>query len=412
MEDWREYTRKLRRQHSGEKAHMVADRARMEEVMDEERALWDEERYILKARIAELEGFLDKGKTWAVPPAINHNHRQKPQQRMVSSSSNAGSAESALGVPQESGRDADGSPFYAPAPRNPSRTFDVPEDSGMRIDSIIAASESAITVASKELTSSDFGVQVSPKSHPQDHLSTILGMPADTIDIQLIQPELEGVAIKASAVAPEFVAKVLSSRGSPQKLSPDGTVPPRNVTNLQRRVSGEDKKMRMLEIASQPENRRLTMHAGHTPNHSISSFSFLGGNGESGNATPTQEKHEEHLHRPSVSATSHASFIHQRDEHEEDEDGHGDKELSGPLGFTNDSSQDDEFLTQLVHKLEEARKSQDASPSNETETNMESEERAISTSSNLEDDEEEEKIEAPRLKLKQSTNFGRPFGSM
>src|SRR4051812_43175629 len=52
VEDWRTYTQKLRSQNEGERAHMAADRARMEEVMAEERALWDKERDILKARIA------------------------------------------------------------------------------------------------------------------------------------------------------------------------------------------------------------------------------------------------------------------------------------------------------------------------------------------------------------------------
>ena len=408
VEDWRAYTAKLRSQSEGERAHMAADRARMEEVMAEERALWDTERAILKARIAELEAQLEKrGSSNPLPrpisnrPGVGYNAISftSPGSNAVSVTGSIDSSSSRT-VPQESGRNADGSPFYAPAPRNPSRTFDPSQTRELRVDSITAPRESAIRVTSKELTSSDF-IQSPPSTHD---LEAIPETPTDSIDISHIQPELEGVAIKASAVSPTFAAKVLSPYYSP-RLSPDTKPPPSDVTNRIRSPSKEEKQKKTLEVVCQPENRRLTMHAGHTPNHSISKFPFLGDGAESGNATPTQEQHnqtehpEGQLHRPSAAQVKKSE--------EEDAHDHGDKELSGLLGLTNESAKDDVFLAQLVEKLEEARKSEGVSPSTESTSSKRSEDRG----SNPRDDEDE-KDEGPPLKLKSSFNFGRPLGRM
>ncbi|KAL2062170.1 hypothetical protein VTL71DRAFT_6436 [Oculimacula yallundae] len=399
VEDWRTYTQKLRSQNEGERAHMAADRARMEEVMAEERALWDKEREIMKARIAELEAQLGVKATSSI---FTVPSRPQAALSFASPGSNAASVTGSVDgssrtIPQESGRNADGSPFYAPAPRHPSRTFDPSEAEEMRIDSITAPRESAIRVTSKELTPSDFGIQSPPSGHD---LETINESPAESIDISIIQPGLEGVSIKASAVSPTFIAKVMSPR-SPSKLSPDIKPPGRDIANRVRSPSQEEKDRMTLEVATQPENKRLTMHAGHTPNHSVSKFSafFGGGDGESGNATPTQEHHETNLHRPSI-APEHPQEA--ESEHEGDED----KELSGPLGLTNEKNKDDQFIAVLTKKLEvEARKSADASPISENG-------RSLSPRQRRQAVDEEEKDEGPRLKLKPSTNFGRPLGSM
>ena len=404
VEDWRTYTQKLRSQNEGERAHMAADRARMEEVMAEERALWDKERDILKARIAELEAELGRKASSPMfspikqPAAINY---ASPGSNSASVTGSLDSA--ARSIPQEKGRNADGTPFYAPAPRNPSRTFDPSEAEEMRVDSITTARESAIRVTSKELKSSDFGIQSPPSGH---QLNTISESPAESIDISHIQPELEGVSIKASAVSPTFIQNVMSPR-SPSKLSPNIKPPGRDVGTGVRSPSQEEKDRMTLEVACQPENRRLTMHAGHTPNHSVSKFSFLSGDAESGNATPTQEHHEEtdSIQRPSIAPEYDGPA--EEEVHDEDD---GDKELSGPLSLTNDLAKDDPFLSVLVTKLEveaKARASADASPTSET-GRLPSPPRTLPA----EDEEDEEKDEGPRLKLKPSTNFGRPLGSM
>ncbi|KAK2624104.1 hypothetical protein QTJ16_006738 [Diplocarpon rosae] len=415
VEDWRAYTQKLRSQHEGERAHMAADRARMEEVMAEERGLWDKERDVFKARIAELEALLasKKGHTHPntppvpLPLPVSRKHpaaaaaaaiTYSPGSNAVSTGS-IGSASQT--VPQESGRDADGSPFYAPAPRNPSRTFDPTETAELRLDSITAPRESAIRVTSKELTASDFGVQSPASTHD---LQTIDESPAESIDISHIQPELEGVAIRASAVSPTFVAKVLSPYRSPPHLgSAETMAPARDITNQVRSPPArKEKHQKTLDIVHQAENRRLTLHAGHTPNHSISQFPLLG-EGESGNATPTQEHHHAIDAGHELGPTAHTQQDEAR-EPDQQEDDQGDKELSGPLGITNEAVKDDEFVAQLVEKLEEVRQSAGTSPSTELERSP--------TPPATHEDRGEEKDEGPKLRLKPSCNFGKPLGMM
>jgi hypothetical protein len=420
VENYRNYTATLRSQFEGERAHMAADRDRMCEVMEEERALWDEERKWLKQKIKELEMLVENKRS---DVSSSHLVNQKPisHPRIPSCSSNGGSVDSVRSVPQESGRNADGSPFYAPAPRKPSRTFDT-SSSVLRVDDITAPRETPIRVTSKELTSSDF-IQSSShsRSHVHEHMSSIQEASHETIDIQHIQPELEGVAIKASAVLPTFAARVLSPRRSPPKLSPELSAPGR--------LSPEDKERMTIEIVKQPENRRLTLHAGHTPSHSRS-FPIIEKD-ESGNATPTQEHHnpepkDKHVQQPYVSepvqqeephqqhSMNHLPAVAEAEDENETEHDNGDKELSGPLGLSHNLLANEDFLDQLNKKLEVVARSRDHSPSTSSQASGEN-----SSSSSKprrhrddDDDEDDEKDEAPRLKLKPSMNFGRPMGSM
>jgi hypothetical protein len=420
---------------------MVADRERLEEVMAEERSLWDQERNILKARISLLEqavenrgrvlsvrGSRDTSMNRIVPGITPRQSIQQQAMTFTSPGSNAVSAGSsgdvmlARGVvPQESGRNADGSPFYAPAPRNPSRTFSSSSagSDALRVDDITAPRECVIRVTSKELKSSDFGLQ----SPPTYALNTIpetepeKAVISESIDISLIQPELEGVSIKASAVSPTFVAKVLSPQFSPTKLSPEhnGSPSSSRCVSDEGRENGKGK-LDVSAVMNHPVDRRLTMHAGHTPNHSISKLDFV----ESGGTTPTQERpdirsnlvftndHYEHVHRPSVAHFDGAG----------EDKGYGDlededKELSGQLGLTNERDKDDIFLDQLMEKLNEAKKSEGVSPSDSISSRSDDGKRRTRVRLPMTDGENEtETDDLPPLRLKASTNFGRPLGSM
>ena len=444
----------------------MADRERMEEVFAEERQLWDEERTLLKAEnadlraeVAELKRELEsRGRGSGVRVGSRDTSmnriapsmapRQSIQQQAISFTSPGSNAVSVTGsvegipsrgvVPQESGRNADGSPFYAPAPRNPSRTFSsssMPSDS-LRVDSISAPRESAIRVTSKELTPSDFGPQSPPThaTHRDSSLDTIpeteSGIIPESIDISHIQPELEGVPIKASAVSPTFAAKVLSPQFSPAKLSPEVKPPGREIENLSPLSENRKGKTDLSVVMHAPIDRRLTMHAGHTPNHSISKFDF----GESGSATPTQETsdshthltksntthnhehgHTQHIHRPSVANFDGAGSEDMTTCYgpvDEEED--GDRALTGQLGLMNDKTKDDPFLAQLHEKVakiaEERNKSEGVSPSSvASNDNVERRRERL-----LEDEEGKEKDadDGPPLRLKPSSNFGRPLGSM
>jgi hypothetical protein len=410
VEDWRAYTNKLRNQIAGERAHMLADRARMEEVIAEERALWDNERATLKAKIAELEAELEKMSKGVhlLSPPLSQAERaprqvQQGQLTVTSPGSNhTGSSDSASSssrptVPQETGRNADGSPFYAPAPLNPSRTFELSNVSSLRVDTIFEARESPIRVTSKELTPLHFGVQ--SQSASSSELKPIPETPVESIDISCIQPELEGVSIRTSALSPEFTAKILSPHDD-SKLSPNFNLADRNVKENQDPQPRESSvsptgrlKPDIQGLIQQPETRRLTMHAGHTPNHSITKLSDL--LEESGSATPTQENIGYNLvHHPSATDGNNA---------QEDS---GDVELSAPLGITNEPAEDDAFILQLVEKLDEVKKSEGFSPTSESVDSTSSADEIIEDAKADVDDD------MPTLKLKPSLNFGRPIGQM
>lgn len=389
--------------------------------MAEERLLWEQERKYLNGRIAELEAEVELfkkspgGSFLSQKERINSQSQQhalsfaSPGSNAISvSGSNEGSS-SSRAVPQESGRNADGSPFYAPAPRNPSRTFEPNEISALRVDTISAARETPIRVTSKELTPSDFGVQSPPTTATE--LETIPELVPESIDISHILPGGDGIQIKASAVLPEFVAKVLSPQNhSPAKLSPNVRPPVRDVgqalsphardnfSPLSRDANGKlIEKVDVGAVMTVPENKRLTMHAGHTPNHSISKLDFL--TTESGSATPTQVHTEgqPHVHRPSCSKFDGPDELD------------GDKELTGPLGLTNERGTDDIFFAKLVEKLVEVEKSEGVSPSSESVSSLRSDREEREREKAHKEDEEKD---LPALKLKPSLNFGRPMGSL
>ncbi|KFZ07174.1 hypothetical protein V501_06699 [Pseudogymnoascus sp. VKM F-4519 (FW-2642)] len=419
VDDWREFTRRQREQFLGEKAHMEADRARAEEVMAEERSLWDKERALYEERIAELEAQLaaftgpsqKSPATSALPPPVDAAQKAYVQQSPSITSDGATSRGSNLGSPlsrsvtQESGRNPDGSPFYAPAPQHPSRTFEGTSTIDQRVDDMFTLRETGIRVTSKELSESDF--QKSPDSGEQfsPREDTVIG---DSIDISLIQPELEGVPIKSSAVAPMFAAQIRSPSGtimSPNKFSPDTAPPPRPSQSYDRHspMLGPRK---ARDIIKQPEGRRLTMHAGHTPNHSVIHFDL----GDSGVTTPkSTARGPESI--PTVV--------------EQDESPIEDPELSGPLGLTNDAPEDKQFLAALTSKLEEVAESERTEELDEQELSdgqvLQNALRAIGrvNGSRRDDDEDGEGLVAiastddiPMLKLKQTPNFGRPLGSL
>lgn len=425
IEDFRTFTKKIREQAKGERAHLVADRARADEIMEEERELWEQERNILKARIEQLEAELASKNGSTVSTS-----KSKPALRMeYISASGSGSSDGrspASSIPQESGRNPDGSPFYAPAPTNPSRSFNL-ENQEIRIDSLTEPRETPIRVTSKSLRPVDFGIQSPERQAVQDLSNTMIG---ESIDISLIQPTLDGVPIKTSAVDPIFAATVLSPHpsASPSKQSPTiqspecekGPSPPGTV----RRIS--NKKIATLEVQAAPEDRRLTMHAGHTPNHSISKFEL-----ESGNATPTQAQSvvvvTEHIH--------HTSMDSQRSQIDgtTDDDLKEDPELTGPLAFTADatSPSNDVFARELLKRLSEeallrSMKSDDPSAESlisdadasedldQVSVSLDRRERVgVGSGGEGDDASTSPPIDGlPMLKMRPSANFGKPFGTL
>lgn len=405
---------------------MEADRARMEEVMAEERALWDQERDFLTRRIEELEsriatlsgrqnlqqGPTDPGMSVAYSHGSQKDHQRPPRHaKMATSGAADSSGNPAKLIRQESGRNPDGSPFYAPAPRNPSRTFESSLNSDLRVDNMPMSRESPIRITSKELSESDF------RPRPPSAGASRRGG-SESIDISHLQPELEGVPLKVSAFSPAFVAEIRSSNSSsPTKASSYMKPPPQRhdmvmTQNGLTNTSTQNKKT-TLEVIAAPETYRLTLNAGHTPNHSIHKLDF----GDSGGVTPIQS--QDRHHNPAIASGETVQPV--------DENIDPDPELRGPLGLKNDPPKDELFLTALTNKLREVKESGlmssgEISLDNEDQNAMMKPKAAnvlpenkgpASVSEGLEDDGSMATVdETLVIKVKASMNFGRPFGSL
>lgn len=104
---------------------------------------------------------------------------------------------------------------------------------------------------------------------PTDDMAT----PVPVIDVQEIDPKLEGIPIKATAVQ----RTTFTAGGSPESATSPATSPPTAAPNEAEHVQqlpnarGSFKEY-TLQALSAPNSKRLTMHAGHTPNHSLSLF--------------------------------------------------------------------------------------------------------------------------------------------
>ncbi|KAI9046954.1 hypothetical protein LZ554_009029 [Drepanopeziza brunnea f. sp. 'monogermtubi'] len=231
-----------------------------------------------------------------------------------------------------------------------------------------------------ELSSSDFGIPSPASAHQPEGMNDT---PAESIP--LVQQQLEKFIIIVAGLVAHILAPQFNAAGT--GINNQTRIPLARVEN----------ERGTMEDASQAENRRLTMHAGHTPNHSISKLHLLGeGDAESGSATPTQEHHDENERM--LAPPAHG------EEEQHSEDDHGDRELSHPLGLTNDPVANDEFLAELDEKLRVAKTIADAGPSNEPESSPS----LLSSPGDIEDDRDE----PLKLRLKPSCNFGKPLGEI
>lgn len=194
-----------------------------------------------------------------------------------------------------------------------------------------------------------------------------------------------------------------------------------------------------------PEHRRLTMHAGHTPNHSMS-FSQIptlestttNTAGSTGTSTPTSLDDPKMAQTDKAQDQSNPAVIPDADQESHEvpglyydaaiseeailEPSDDDPVLKGPLCLRNRPAADEVFLRRLSDKLE-AVKATDATPSVLNEPGMPENARkhltdlepTLSTvptnDSHVEDRLEDVEEEIP-LKLKKSSNFGQPLGQV
>ncbi|KAK0612288.1 hypothetical protein B0T17DRAFT_499477 [Bombardia bombarda] len=283
-----------------------------------------------------------------------------------------------------------------------------------------------------------------------NHVLSGSSRPVPVVDVQEIHPELEGIPIKATTIQKctfTDTPSVVESKASSRASSPPATGYSRP------RVSSGGSSEQTLQALAADETDRLTMHAGHTPSHSLSLLPTIASSGvntasSSGDSTPKIQQHGgvdsrgveaiqdgNSIQQESQGATE--PFPSMKDAHEQASEGHPDsmfeptedRELKGPLMLRNMPAHDEIFFQKLSDKLEEVRKDTNAAlPAvlKDAENQEESTEQPSAVpqangqgASGKKDPStekdggsrsgDEEELDIP-LKIKPSFNFGAPFG--
>ncbi|KAM0325073.1 hypothetical protein ACHAQA_007612 [Verticillium albo-atrum] len=283
------------------------------------------------------------------------------------------------------------------------------------------------------------------KSPTVDFLASPTSEDVPIVDIQTIHPELEGISVRAPAVQKETFTDsgTDESKTSSRNPSPPGE----SGISLGRRVSSKDQ---TLQVLSAPATHRLVMHAGHTPNHSLSHLPTAAATetatvaGESTSPTPTFERTNA---GPNLTIDVHAparrtgriedSVAFELEASAEDhpepllEAPAEDRKLKGPLMVRNIPAHDEIFFRRLSEKLEDVSRGHDSTPvclqdsvdeltedaKENAQAGQTDNDAAKDASMVVENDSgsesqkgKDEEIEIP-LKLKKTTNFGAPLGT-
>ncbi|KAG6014132.1 hypothetical protein E4U54_005796 [Claviceps lovelessii] len=306
---------------------------------------------------------------------------------------------------------------------------------------------------------------------------------APIIDVQEIDPKLEGIPIKATAVQrPTF--EPTSTKAVVQNPSPKSApvVQPTNEFHQAKRTGAwgawEREKLRndrrrvglapltivkdqeqAKHILAADESRRLTMHAGHTPNHSLSLFptmtatesSSIGARSQG--TTPTAGPSSNHGEQPTDrdggdGGDAKADMAQHSDKSDDNElerqsDGVTDAEaegffdpaddvpLKGPLMIKNIPAQDEIFWARVNQRLDPISRGKDAlprvlqealeldatqqplddtaSPRQEDAQVREEPSAVVESDEDGEDDNADVEADVPLI-FKATTNFGMPFG--
>ncbi|KAK2600958.1 hypothetical protein N8I77_010447 [Diaporthe amygdali] len=247
--------------------------------------------------------------------------------------------------------------------------------------------------------------------------------PSKVIDVQEYHKDLEGIHLKVNAVKKATFTDTPSSNGSGSKTSSGDGSP--SHTPEERRQLARERSVRALKA---DPHSRLTINAGHTPTVSMSFVSTAATNTatSSGSNTPT-------LVSGDGAISSDGNDGNDGRESKEpaepvgtaiDDEDHGpaimepsdeDPELKGPLTLRNIPAKDEIFLRKLSDKLEKVTHGEDATPTVLKDAECEKGEPSAAAAAGAaeadESDSEDAEPEIP-LKLRTTSNFGRPLGSL
>ncbi|ATY61761.1 hypothetical protein A9K55_008804 [Cordyceps militaris] len=253
--------------------------------------------------------------------------------------------------------------------------------------------------------------------------------PIPLIDVHEIDPKLDGIFLKANAVRDTFTQ---SSVKSSAKSSP-ATSPPADQSSSEqegapnkRRSSSKAQTMQALAAG---ELRRRTMHAGHTPNHSLSLFptmttldgSMTAGQSEATTPTAANKPVEEDCQEPEVTtepdradAALETDKLPDAPVDDMDEtlrlEPKDDIPLKGPLMVKNIPAQDEIFWARVNQKLEGiSHGEEEALPTVMKSQLAEHEKSMTNGASEAFEATKPVEVDVP-LKIRTTTNFGAPFG--
>ncbi|KAI1299707.1 hypothetical protein F5Y03DRAFT_245302 [Xylaria venustula] len=428
-----EYSRRLLASWQAERAHLEASRARAEEMFREERDMMDAERLLWVEQKSELENEIMR---WKQSKEAADAEVIKLTKLLEGTCSGDGKFGGGLdgAASENGGHHGQGNSVGRKIGGTSSTTFRSPSD-GVSPSSLPPGRGSTIP------ESNPF-VPLDPRMQSVPLISPATDKERErvpSIEINEVIPGLEGVRLRAPAIQkPTFhdqkppLPTTLSDNASPSELK-KGSSP------SQPKFSPA---VLTQEALKAPEHHRLTMHAGHTPNHSMS-FSQLPtlesttGNtaGSTGTSTPTspdgpkiaQGDGPRDSGRPATipdakaetsmtQALRNDAAITEEPIYEPSDE---DPALKGPLCLKNRPAADEIFLRRLSDKLEEVRAT-DATPSVLSESAISElpdvlDVKAIritdDDTNNHHSDDALEEVEADvPLRLKSSSNFGQPLG--
>ena len=403
----------IREAWEAERNYLEANRRRAEEVYQEERVIMEEvreawenekavllrENQVLKERIQRLEGENATLRSIAsqnvhAPGVMSPLASQRCDSTAVSDSGSgtSGPTVAHTQAPQAFAPVADPSslpPGLDGAARRPHHFSPDRQSPG----------NSRLSSPTRQPEVSPF-IPLDPRIQPQDAHPRDFLQPKESedsvpvIDVQEVDPQLDGIQLKATAIQKNTFGK--SGQSSPGTSPPAAeSTPMEQRMGLQKRLSSKDHTIQVLRAE---ESRRLTMHAGHTPNHSLSLFPTMSVAGAStantqdtdtapseGALSPAvepnvEEKKSEHLEQnqqseQDLSAAASPAAVEEPiiiehipvpepelEDPEEQMAPAEDRRLKGPLMIKNIPAQDEIFWDQVNKKLEPISQGQDALP--------------------------------------------------
>ncbi|KAK1758373.1 hypothetical protein QBC47DRAFT_139142 [Echria macrotheca] len=446
---------RIREAWEAERKYLEANRERAEEVykeeralMEEERAEWEAERAVLLTEIERLQQQISTlgGRVGRPRDGGNAAKSSKTALHSTQSLRGGGGWDTSPESLRSSTSSQGNGPRNGEAMRN-TVTLSHAQTDGLANRGLVSTEGSVFHAASST------GLPAVPEDESG---------PVPVVDVQEIHPELEGIPIKANTIQkPTF-----TFTGSPTERasgSSSRTSSPPSSSNRPK-ISSQGSNEQTLQVLAAEESARLTMHAGHTPSHSLSLIPTVSSSGahtasSSGESTPTMSQADGAVNQETIILTTQKIRVRGAESliapaypdplaeyHHDPEPVHeaaDDRELKGPLMVRNMPAHDEIFFRRLSDKLEEVIKddqaalpavlkdlAEEAEPTEQAKPDAPAEEAkqekatgeqggvsgAVSDSGSTEKSQsspksdEEAELDIP-LKIKSSMNFGAPFGT-